>query len=557
MQSRWTVGRYLVERLRQAGVGHVFGVPGDYVLGFMDELVDSPIELVGTCNELNAGYAADAYARIHGVGAVCVTYAVGGFSVLNAIAGAYAERVPVIAISGGPNRSDRELHRVMHHTLGDYGVQVDVFRNVTEVSIGLEDADDAPERIDHAIASALRARRPVFIEIPADLVDQPCAAPGAFPATELPPSDAAALAEAVDEVAALLKAARRPVILGGVEVQRFGLRAELEALIDHAGYPVATALMGKSVVRETHPQYIGLYCGSLSEGPVQDAVEGADCVLSLGAMMSDINLGIYTADIDATSLVHATADRVRVKHHYFDRVFLGDFLRRLKQALPAGAPDPSITPAARALGERFEPQPSTPITIRRFFERVNHALDENDVVLADAGDSFLCAGDLVMHERLGFVCQAFYCSIGFTLPGALGAGLADPTRRPIVFIGDGAFQMTAQELSSLIRYRVNAVIFLMNNRGYTVERVIHDGPYNDIQNWRYRDLPAVFGGGWSAEVHSEADLESVLDEVAERTEELCFVEVHLDPLDCSAALRRLGQALGARTGLASNFRAGD
>jgi indolepyruvate decarboxylase len=542
----WRVGSYLAERLREAGIGHVFGVPGDYSLGLLDHIVASDVEFVGTCNELNAGYAADAYARIHGIGAVAVTYAVGGFSLLNAIAGAYAERVAVVALCGGPSRADREAGLQRHHTLGDYGIQLRVFEAVTEMAVALESAETAPSQIDAAIATCRRTRRPVFIEVPADLVDAPCEAPAAMQWEEIPASEPAVLAEAVSEAALLLTAAKRPLILGGVEVHRFGLREELEAFIERAGYPVATALMGKSLISETNPHFIGLYSGALSEAYVRETVEGADCVLNLGAFMSDINLGIYTANIPTERLIHATSDHVRIKHHRFDRVFLGDFIRELRKALPrAKGLDPRIRPASRALLEAFECRPEQPLTVERFYQRVNHILDAGNVVLADAGDSFMCAGDLLMHEETGFISQAFYCSIGFTLPAALGVGLAAPDRRPVVFIGDGAFQMVVQELSTLLRHRLNPVIFLMNNRGYTVERVIHDGPYNDIQNWRYHELVDVFGrgAGWGCEVRTEGELEAALDRAVRDNDRLAFVEVHLDPMDCSAALRRLGAEL--------------
>jgi indolepyruvate decarboxylase len=530
--------------MEQVGVRHVFGVPGDYVLGLMDEIVASNIDLVGTCNELNAGYAADAYGRVNGIGAACVTYAVGGFSILNAVAGAFAERVPMIVLCGGPNRSDRDRHRLLHHTFGDYGAQVDIFAHVTQRSVGLSSGDAAPDEIDDAITACVRHRRPVFIEVPADLVSEACRPPEPIDFDLRPPSDPDVLAEAVSEAAEILERAERPVMLGGVEVHRFGLGEQLEGLLDHLGWPMATALMGKSVIRETHPSYVGVYSGALSEERVRRTVEDADAVLSLGAWMSDINLGIYTARIDVGRLIHASADRVQIKRHYFDDVYLGDFIAGLRNALPRRPDgDSEIEPAARSLLEAFDPIPDADITIERFYQRVNHFLDDHHVVLADAGDSFLCASDLIMHEGVGFICQAFYCSIGFTIPGALGVGLADRSRRPIVFVGDGAFQMTAQELSTLIRQELAPVIFLMNNRGYTVERVIHEGPYNDIQNWRYHELVHAFGGGRACEVRTEGELETALAAAREYEDQLCFIEVHLDPEDCSAALERLGAAL--------------
>lgn len=544
-QERTTVGGYLVRRLEEVGVGHVFGVPGDYVLGFMDLLVASrKLRLVCTCNELNAGYAADAYCRINHVGALCVTYAVGGFSALNAVAGAYAERVPLIVISGAPYRAARERGLLLHHTFGDYDAQRAIFAHVTEAAIALNDPETAPQQIDEAIAACLRTSRPVYIELPSDVISLPCAAPRSFPFRTRPESDRAALGEAVEETVGMVAKARRPLILAGVEIHRFRLRRALEGLLKRSGFPIATTLLAKSLISERHPQYVGVYAGGLSEGRVRRTVEGAGCVLALGAIMTDVNLGIYSANLDERSFVAANGNRVTIKHHHYEGVYLGDFIAALAKRIGRLHPiRQTIVPASRALLKPYKPRPKARITIRRFFERVNHFLGPEHVVLADSGDSFLCAADLVMHERIGFICQAFYCSIGFTLPAALGVALAAPGRRPVVFIGDGAFQMTGQELSTLIREKSNPVIFVMNNGGYTIERAIHDGPYNDLQPWAYHKLPEVFGDALRFEVLSEGELETVLDRLARSKNQLALVEVHLDPNDRSEGLKRLGRMI--------------
>ncbi len=549
-----TIGGYLVQRLEEVGLRHVFGVPGDYVLGFMDRLVDSPaIELIGTCNELNAGYAADAYARINRVGAVCVTYAVGGFSLLNAVAGAYAERVPLIVISGGPSLEDRRRGLLLHHTLGDFDAQVDIFGNVTAAAVVLTDPAQAPAQINDTIVACLRQKRPVFIEIPEDLVDHPCPKPRPFGFQRPAASDPDALLEAVDEAVTMLRAAKRPAILAGVEIHRFRLRRNVERLIERVGYPFATTLLAKSLITEQHPQFIGVYAGALSVEYARRTIERSDCLLNLGAIMTDVNLGVYTANLDERRLINVNSDKVKIKHHVYPEVQLKDFIDALAMRLPKGRPSRSIRPAARALETHFSPRPKAAITIARFYERLNHFLDRRSVVIADAGDSFLCAGELVMHDRIGFVCQAFYCSIGFSVPAALGCALADPKKRPVVFVGDGAFQMTAQEISTIIRNGLNPIMFVMNNDGYTVERVIHDGPFNDIQPWRYHALPAVFGEAESFEVRTEGDLEAVLRDVKRKRDRFCLVEVYLDPKDCSKALKRLGRTVSKRKALETSF----
>ncbi len=553
-QSRMTVGKYLVKRLEEIGVKHVFGVPGDYVLGFMDLIVQSDMEFVGTCNELNAGYAADAYTRVNRVGAVCVTYAVGGFSLLNAVAGAYAERVPLIVISGGPDRADRRSGLLLHHTLGDYDAQADIFAKVTEASVILMDAVQAPGQIDATIAAGLRHKRPVFIELPSDIVNEPCAPPRPRSFEARPSSDRDALNEAVEETLRMLGRAKRPAILAGVEIHRFRIRRGLEALINTSGYPFATTLLAKSLITEQHPQYIGIYGGALSEDYVRKTIENADCLLSLGAIMSDVNLGIYTAKLDERKLINANSDRVKIRYHHFHDVYLKDFIAALRKKISAPKGKARrIIPASRALTASYRSRPDKPITVARFFERMNHFLGKKHIVLADAGDSFLCASELVMHERIGFICQAFYCSIGFTLPAALGVGLADPKRRPVVLIGDGAFQMTGNELSTIIRKGVRPIIFLMNNDGYTIERIIHDGPFNDIQPWKYHRLPEVYGDAWSVEVRTEGELEEALDGARKRHDTACFIEVHIDRLDCSPALKRLGRLVRKRSELGTTF----
>ncbi|MFM7578377.1 MAG: thiamine pyrophosphate-binding protein, partial [Microcystaceae cyanobacterium] len=208
-----TVGNYLCDRLAALNVHHVFGVPGDYVLGLMDVILDSPVGLVCTCNELNAGYAADAYARVRGMGAVCITYGVGGFSLINAVVGAYAERVPLVVISGAPSRAMRRSHLLLHHTTGDFNLQQAMMEKITVAAVSLSEPSQAASQIDQALAACLHHKRPVYIEIPADLVNQPYAEPIAPVTLESKLTDTAALNEAVQEAVELLNRAERPIIL--------------------------------------------------------------------------------------------------------------------------------------------------------------------------------------------------------------------------------------------------------------------------------------------------------------------------------------------------------
>ena len=536
-----TVGDYLVKRLEHAGIRHVFSVPGDYVLSLMDRVVASPVELVGMCNELNAGYAADAYARLAGIGAVMVTYDVGGLSLLNAVAGAEAERVGLVVISGAPRSDHHRRAAPMHHLAGDYRVQHDIFHRITAYAAMLMNPETAPREIDHALEVCLTQRRPVYIEVPVDMVEEPCEAPAGPLHRGVPTSDAGALAESVEETVTMLETAARPAILVGVETHRFGLYDDVLALLNQSGYPVATTLNGKTAVAEDHPQFIGVYQGAVSRPEIREVIEGADCLLSLGAWFNDIATGMFTAQLDPQRMVTANFNKMRIRHHRFDRVYLGDFITGLTDALrtvPTPAPHPSPPPYATT--GPFEAVRDKPLAVQRFFERLNHFMNDDMVLVAGTGDCVFGAAELHVGRYESFVAQAFYLSIGYALPAGLGAALAAPDRRVVVSIGDGAFQMTAQALSSLIRYNVAPIVFILNNDGYAIERAIHDGPYNEIQRWKYHELPAVFGDAYGVAVRTEGELEDALRAASEITDRLVLIEIIVDRHDTTDATRRIG-----------------
>ena len=541
----WNVGTYLIKRLEYCGVRHLFGVPGDYVLDFLSQVAHSSVHWIGNCNELNAGYAADGYARMAGLGAAVVTYGVGGFSILNAIAGAYAEQVPVVLISGSPSLARRQSNALVHHLTRDYSLQFDIYQKVTADSALLTDPQMAPQQIDRVLTNCLVRKRPVYLEIPQGIAHAVCRPPGPLALHPESKSDRNALDECVEEATTLINKARNPVVLVGVEVVRFGLTRETLKLIEHVELPFATTLSSKSALPELHPQFMGLYQGALSHEAVRKQVEGSDCVLSLGVWMTDIETGIYSARINESALIAGNAEQVRIGHHSYLQVMLADFIAGLKTKLVqrsflASHPAAPLMPRAE-----FRPQAEAALTIRRFFEGLNSFLKDNMVLMVEPGEAICTAPYLHIEEAENFIVQAYYCSIGYCVPAALGVSLARPGKRPVVLVGDGAFQMTAQELSSLIRFKSNAVIFLLNNRGYMIERKLHeDGLYNDIQNWRFHGLPAIFGGNSiGLNVKTEGDLEKALRTVKNETQKLIFIELSFPSGDCSPALQAVSERL--------------
>jgi len=545
MRHTSTIGQYLIERLEQAGLRHVFGIPGDYVLRFYDLLQASNLEIIGTCTEAGAGFAADAYARVGGLGALCVTYCVGGLNALNAVAGAYAEKSPLVVISGAPGLGERAHSPLLHHKVRDFQTQRQIFEKVTVAAVSLEDARTAPNQIDDCLRACMRQKRPVFLEIPRDMVDVRCAAPGAFEFAA-PVSDAAVLGECLEEATTMLRKARRPVILAGVEIHRFGLQETLVRLVERTGYPVAATILGKSVITELHPQYLGVYEGAMGREDVRRTVEGADCVLILGAFMTDINLGVYTAHLDIERTINVNSEQASIKRHHFDDVVLGDFIEGLIRADPGGRKSARAASAAPAAARPFLPRPSRPTTVRRFFERLDAFLEDRDVVIADIGDSLFGAADLTIRHRTEFLSPAYYTSMGFAVPAAIGAQIHDRSFRPIVIVGDGAFQMTGSELSTIARLDLNPIVFVLNNKGYTTERFIQEGPYNDIHDWAYHLFPQILRKGLGCEVRSEGELEEALVRARANTASFSILNVHFDRMDRSKALERLAKRLAER-----------
>jgi TPP-dependent 2-oxoacid decarboxylase len=359
------------------------------------------------------------------------------------------------------------------------------------------------------------------------------------------PSDAASLRSALAEAAAMINAARQPVILADVEVHRFHLQEALVGWIDKTGIPVAATVLGKSVLSEQHPLYLGVYEGALGREEVRRYVETSDCVIMLGVFMTDINLGVYTARLDPGRSISATSEKLSIRYHSYEGVRFDDFMHgllRLKWRRRPLSRIPRPPPVAVYRLARAR----RPITIKRLFQRLNSFLTDETVVVADVGDALFGAADLFIHHSTEFLGPAYYASMGFAVPAGIGAQLADPKLRPLVLVGDGAFQMTGMELSTAVRYGLNPVVVVLNNQGYGTERQINDGPYNDLVPWAYHRVPEVLGAGYGFIVQTEADLEQALVDAQTKKDAFCLLDVRLDPLDRSPALQRLGRRLAAK-----------
>jgi indolepyruvate decarboxylase len=541
------IGDYLIQRLADHGIADVFGIPGDYVLSFYSMLEKSPIRVVGCTREDCAGFAADAYARVRGMGALCVTYCVGGLSVCNSVAGAFAEKSPVVVITGSPGMNERVNNPLLHHKVREFRTQLEVFEKLCIASTELSNPLTAFSEIDRVLDACQRFKRPVYIELPRDMVSvvPPIAHSFRRPDTTI---DEEALDEAIREAHHRIHSAKKPIIIAGVEIHRFGLQDLVVKLAEQSNIPIAATMLGKSAISETHPLYVGLYEGAMGRDEVTSFVEESDCVLLLGAFMTDINLGIYTARLEVKNCIYATSEQLQISYHHFPNVPLRDFITRLIASKPAKSTRPIADTLHIKAPPPFVAVEDAPIRINRVMSRINTALNANTIVVADIGDSLFAATELVVQDRAEFLSPAYYTSMGFSVPATLGACVARPNMRVITIAGDGAFQMTGNELSTLIRHKYNPVVVVLDNHGYGTERFLHEGEwaYNEIHPWNYSQLPLVYGGGKGYLVTTEGEFDRAFTEAWSDTTQLHLIHAKLAEGDASRTLLRLAEKLGQR-----------
>jgi len=549
-----TVTEYLGHRLLQAGVEHLFGVPGDFNLTLLDGLARvEGLTWVRSPNELGAGYAADAYARRRGLAALVTTYGVGELSCFNAVAGSAAEDVPVLHVAGSPATTAVARGALLHHTLADgvFDRFSQAYAQVTVVQETLT-AERAAEQVDAAVLAATVHRRPAYLSVPADLAELPVDARRL--ATPLvPPAAPEAAAAFAADLAGLLADATSPVLVLGHLVDRFGLAGEVRAAAEAAGVPFVTQLSAKGVLDEDHPLARGTYAGTMVDAHAAAVVEAADAVVHLGAVLTDVLSGFFTHRPADARTVRLDATTAVVGHGPAHALGLPAAVGVLAAQLRAGAGRWATPPPRPA---RPAPVPVEhgvqPLTQQALWAQVQEWLPAGTAVLADTGTSFWGAAGLRLPADTVFVGQPVWNSIGYALPAVLGQGLADPGRRPVLFIGDGAAQMTVQDLGSVAAAGVRPVVVLLDNRGYTIERALQSptAGYNDVTPWDWPALAAALVGP-ALRAHTArtaAELAQALKAAAEDVDAVVLVVVELDPFDAPPLLRALAERNSATTG---------
>jgi len=568
-QQPFTVADYLLTRLKQLNVTEVFQIPGDYVKHFTQALeYFDGVKAIGAINELDAAYAADAYGRTRGLGAVSLQYGVSTFSALNAIAGAYVEFSPVVVISAVPGADARQITKMYdvlyHHSTGNLQADEEVYKRVTVAAETLSTSVGAPEKIDNLLVAAITYKRPVYIACYKEVWGEPCPKPSNKVLQPIAfKSEPLALENAVAQAWAQIIAAKHPMILAGVEVVRHGLSDLLAQIIDASGFLYTTTTLGKTVLDEKGDKFVGTYSDAASIQSVRDLVTQADCFLTLGTIMTDDYL--WFVENKYADTVLATTEQIRVNYFIYKGVTMKDFMAALLERFKTtkGYPLATVAPPQPPYPEpwvsnsdpHWNDRPET-ITYNRFFQHSMKFLEDNKlldkiVMTFGVSSSLYVATNAYGLAQNSFLGSAAWQCIGFETGAASGAQLGSG-KRVWTVAGDGGFMMVCQSLSTLARNNLNAVLFVISNGVYAIEQVYVDltsfkpGPehkfdaFDILPKWDYMALAQAFGAkGYRVQTVSE--LNAVLQKLKDTTDQPSLVEVVIPEKDLPGQMRRLGE----------------
>lgn len=532
------LAQVLFQRLEKEGVDCTFGIPGDFVLPLYAAQEEYGMKSIVCTHEPSAAFAADAYARLKGLGVALTTFGPGGLNMVNPVAMAYAEHSPVLVISGAPDLKGRIPGYYPHHLVKDFDSQLNVFREITAAAITLDNPETAVNDIEWLIQTIIQLKRPGYLEIPRDMINSPVRVPIDFPRTLSLKFEfnQDTLYEAALEIVNLLTTAVSPVIYAGVGVRRNNLAPQVIRLSEQWGIPVVSSVLGKASFPETHSQYRGVYMGELGDPLARDIMENADCVLSIGVIHSDVNTGFLTGEIKRHRHIAIHEFVTEVFHHKYENLPMEAMVTALaERPLLARKVFPAKMEIAKELEETKSGKPDEPLKMIEII----YALKELDApkysVLADIGEAWFIG--LGLRTDI-FMAPGYYSSMGFAAPAGLGAGMARKDLRPLIIVGDGAFQMTGVEIATIQQQGIRAIVLVLNNSGYNMLRALDDfKPYYDIPSWDYTAL--------AKSLHCEGEKVTTLPELqqalehAEHASGLYLIEALMDPNDHAPIMAKI------------------
>lgn len=546
VQQTKSIGQYLLDELYKYKVEHIFGLPGDYIIRFDKLIEEHKIQFINASRESTAGYMADAYARIRGLGVACITFGV-GVNIANALSQAYAESSPLVVISGAPSAEEFFKSNHLHHLVNKADLaladitQIEMFKPITIDQAIVKEPENAVGDIERVLKKCYYYKKPVYIEIAKDMVDKIISTTSNEYQLQIS-EDPAALEESLEEVVKMLKECKKPVIWAGHEVHRGKLQGALLRFAEKFRIPIATSLLGKAVIDEFHPLALGVYQGVMSREEITQYVESCDLVFILGLVVNDVDTGIFTAKLHQKKQVIATENCLTIQHHQYLNVPFNKFINGLSHLNLNLHFTNDFPQAKQRIQGRYLPSNESKITIKKFIECLQSYLTKDHLLVTDVGDCMFASADLVLGEN-SYISNAYFASLGFGTPGAIGAQIASPQKRVVGLVGDGGFQMTAMELTTAVRYQLDPIIIVLNNHGYGTERPILEGTYNDILDWNYSKIPEVLGSGVGIKITTEKELDEAMKEAFSKRGSFYIIEVDLDKHDFSPALKRLGEEL--------------
>lgn len=533
-----TVADYLVKKLKFLGIKNVFGLPGDYNFNILDAIIkDDEINWVNSTNELNASYSSDGYARINGYGAVVTTYGVGELSAINGIAGSMAENVPVIHIAGVPKTSFIEKNIIVHHNFSNpnYYLFENAYKNVVETTAYLN-FENAKKEIDKVFNVFVNEKKPVYIAIPVDVCEFLIDDDG-FDKIEYKKSDEKALNETVSEIISLIEKAKNPIIFFDYLCKRYNLKNEIKEFINKTNMKFGTFLMGKGIIDETNPNFTGVNGGNLSSF-VQNEIKKSDLIITAGYLNADLNTGGFSAfekEID----IEIRKNETIIKGKVYKNVLLQDVILKLNEKITKTFEKNDFKQIKKKINEKGK------IKVDDILPLIETVLDEDDIFTMETGLFSLSGSFLNLKKNVEYLSQTLWGSIGWATPALFGAMMADNKKCHIMFTGEGAHQLTIQEMANFFEYDLKPVIFVLNNNGYTVERVLSKDPndkFNNITNWNYPKLIEGFSNNKDYFIKTVSTLESfikTIDEIKKlKGKKLCYVEIMTDKKDYGSLCSR-------------------
>ncbi|WP_158281545.1 alpha-keto acid decarboxylase family protein [Sediminitomix flava] len=538
MKKKLTVAAYLVDRLRALGVTDYFGVPGDFNFNMITAIEeDKETKWVGCCNELNAGYAADGYARIKGIGAVVTTMGVGELSAVNAVAGSYAENVPVIKIVGTPALSVQNAKVPIHHTLGngDYGVYQRMYAEVTAANAFITQ-ENAVEEIDRVIETVMTKKLPGYINLPADVCLMKIEAPeGTAFHHEYDKNN---LKDAVSAIAKQIQQAENPVIVADYKVLRFGLKEQLQAFIEQSNLPATTLVMGKGAIDEKHPNFIGTYNGELINPDTKNIVESSDLIIAIGCLLNDTNSAAFSVKRDKSKTINIQDDFTEVFRARYENVPMADLLVELTNSVTKSTRELPVVVNKQA---DFFPKGTDPMTYDYLLQQLEGTFEAGDTIMVETGTVMMGASSWKLPSNVEFHNQGLWMSIGYATPATLGAGMAAPNNRLFLITGEGSHQLTAQEISNMYRNGLKPIIIVIDNKGYTIERYLCDDPFdafNEIACWNYEMLPEAMGidDAYVRNVYTVEEFDTALKQ-AVKSDRFSYITVQIEEMDAPNVMK--------------------